>query len=285
MKVQTAKVQTAGSEPPVAGRVQGKGRTPGLSRRLMSRIISADLHDRATMSAPVSGKFQDHYALLGVDPRASQETIQAAYRALAEKFKPDNRQTGDREKFNSVNQAYEVLCDPYLRGEFDKIKGIDQEGDNPQFSGMGFFDTLSRQSGLRAALLSVLYDRRYKKPTRPSLSMRHIDGMLTVTNDELGFALFYLKKRGLVASDDKSNLQISVDGMEFLEQNSPAPEAVMRFLKPSAVAGSTPRTVPEPERPAPVAKPAQTPSPSAPAPSLSEDTSVVGALQRALSRR
>ena len=244
------------------------------------------------MSAPVAGKFQDHYALLGVDPRAGQETIQAAHRALAQQFKPDNPRTGDKTKFDLVNQAYEVLSDPYLRAEFDKVKGIDQEGDTPQFSGMDFFDTLSRQSGLRMALLSILYDRRYKRPTRPSLSMRHIDGMLTVTNDELNFALFYLKKRGLVASDDKSNLQISVDGMEFLEQNNPPPEMVIRFLKPSAVAAPVPRNMPEREQAAPAPKPSPAPSlsappqsPSAPAPSLSEDTSVVGALQRALSRR
>jgi len=251
------------------------------------------------MSAPVAGKFQDHYALLGVDPRANQETIQAAYNALAQKFNPENKQTGDKDKFATVNQAYEVLCDPYLRAEFDKIKGIDQEGDNPQFSGMDFFDTLSRQSGLRTALLSILYDRRYKKPTKPSLSIRHIDSMLTVTNDELNFALFYLKKRGLLVSDDKSNLQISVDGMDFLEQNSPAPEAVMRFLKPSAVASAAPRNAPERERPAAQApKPVPAPIPSAPAyspdapqtpaapvPSLSEDPSVMGALQRALARR
>lgn len=241
------------------------------------------------MSAPVAGKFQDHYVILGVDPRANQEAIQAAYKALAQKFKPDNPQTGDKAKFDSVNQAYEVLCDPYLRAEFDKIKGLDQEGDNPQFSGMDFFETLSRQSSLRMALLSILYDRRYKKPTKPSLSMRHIDGMLTVTNDELNFALFYLKKRGLVASDDKSNLQISVDGMDFIEQNSPAPEAVMRFLKPSAVAGSDRRSAPAVERPAVTQKPAPDPSPApGPSPSLShgnEGGSVVGALQRALSRR
>ena len=67
--------------------------------------------------------------------------------------------------------------------------------------------------------------------------MRQIEGTLEVTTEELGAALWYLKKRGLVSSDDKSSLQITVDGMDFLENNKPSPQAVMSFIKPAAVAG------------------------------------------------
>ena len=42
------------------------------------------------MSAPVSGNFQDHYSLLGIEPSADAETIQAAYARLAEKYHPNN---------------------------------------------------------------------------------------------------------------------------------------------------------------------------------------------------
>jgi hypothetical protein len=52
-------------------------------------------------------------------------------------------------------------------------------------------------------------------------------------------ALWYLKQRGLVISDDKSSLQITADGMEYLEANMLAPEVVYSQLKPSAV-GSPP---------------------------------------------
>lgn len=241
------------------------------------------------MSAPLAGKFQDHYALLGVDPRANAEAIQAAYTALAKKYRPDNPKTGDKDKFDSVNQAYEVLCDPYLRAEFDKIKGIDQEGDSPQFSGLAFFETLGRQTALRVALLSILYDRRHKKPTKPSLSMRHIDGMLDVSNDELNFAAWYLKQRGLAASDDKSNLQITVEGMDFLEKQRPAAEAVMPFLKPASVSVTAPENAPAPAAPARQERPEHQEQPASslkPARDVSEEAgSVVGALHRALSRR
>jgi curved DNA-binding protein CbpA len=190
------------------------------------------------MSAPVAGKFQDHYAILGVEPKANSEVIQAAYAKLAAKYHKDNPVTGDPEKFEAVNLAYEVLCDATLRGEFDKLKGIGQEDDKPRFGGAPFFDNLGKQTGLRAAILSVLYERRQLKPYRPALSMRHLDGMINAGNDELNFALWYLKQRGLVQSDDKSNLQITVEGMDFLESTRPQPELVLPFIKPSALAGA-----------------------------------------------
>jgi hypothetical protein len=52
----------------------------------------------------------------------------------------------------------------------------------------------------------------------------------------LNSALWYLKQRGLAASDDKSSLQITVDGMDFLETAKPLPEDVMPFIKPAAIA-------------------------------------------------
>ena len=154
---------------------------------------------------------------------------------MAQKYNPENAQTGDQDKFEAVKLAYEVLSDPMLRGEFDKVKGVEQDESNLLFSGYEFFEALGRQTGLRAALLCILYDRRRKKPLKPALSIRQVESVLTTTNDELVFSLFYLKQRGLVQSDDKSNLQITVDGMERLEGDHPAPEDVFPFLKGSAL--------------------------------------------------
>ncbi len=269
------------------------------------------------MSAPLAGKFQDHYALLGVDPRATPEAIQIAYDKLTEKYHPRNTKTGDEDKFEAIKLAYEVLTDPLLRSEFDKVKGIDQDDANLTFA-LEFFDAIGRQTGLRAALLCVLYDRRRKKPSKPSLSVRHVENIIESTNDELNFALFYLKQRGLAASDDKSNLQITVDGMDFLERERPAPERVLPFIKPSAVSGGSvpagslsPASVPTasaptasvlaasvlaasvpaasaPAEPGPaIAALAAAVEPSAPPPSESrrEVDSVMNVLNRAIARR
>lgn len=183
------------------------------------------------MSAPLAGKFQDHYAILGLDPKSDSETIQRVYGKLAQKYHPNNPETGDKEKFESVNAAYEVLCDPLLRREFDKLKGINQEEGTPKFSGLAFFDMLGRESVLRSALLCVLYDRRLTKPFTPSLSLRHLENILDATSEEVSSALWYLKQRGFASSDDKSSLQITVDGMDFLEGSKPSPEAVLRLIR------------------------------------------------------
>lgn len=185
------------------------------------------------MSAPLAGKFQDHYAILGVEPKADSETIQRAYAKLAQRYHPKNSETGDPEMFEAVNMAYETLSDPELRGVFDKLKGVGAEDGGPKFSGVEFFDALGREAARRSAVLCVLYDRRLRNPSSPSLSMRHLELIMEATASEMSSAMWYLKQRGFVASDDKSSLQITVDGMDFLESRKPSAEEVMPFIKDS----------------------------------------------------
>jgi curved DNA-binding protein CbpA len=193
------------------------------------------------MSAPLAAKFQDHYVVLGIDPKSNSETIQRAYAQLAQKYHPNNASTGNPEMFEAINMAYETLCDPELRSIFDGLKGVGQDEGGPKFTGVGFFDTLGREAVRRAAILCVLYDRRLTKPTAPSLSMRHLELIVEATPAELSSALWYLKQRGLAASDDKSSLQITVDGMDFLETKRPAPEEIMAVIKPTGVAEVPPQ--------------------------------------------
>jgi len=104
------------------------------------------------------------------------------------------------------------------------------------FSGLDFFEALGRETALRTALLCLLYDRRRLKPFTPGLSMRRVENILECTSEGLNFALWYLKQRTMVASDDKSNLQITVEGMDYLETNPPTPEVVMPLVKAAGLA-------------------------------------------------
>eukprot|EP00948_MAST-09A_sp_MAST-9A-sp1_P003654 g3654.t1 len=59
-----------------------------------------------------------YYDLLGVTPSATPAELKKAYRKKALKLHPD-RPNGSKEKFQSVQQAYEILRDPKRRSLYD----------------------------------------------------------------------------------------------------------------------------------------------------------------------
>nr|CCC91025.1 unnamed protein product [Trypanosoma congolense IL3000] len=58
------------------------------------------------------------YSTLGVNRDATREEISRAYRSLAMQLHPD-RPGGNREKFDCVQKAYEVLSNEVLRADYD----------------------------------------------------------------------------------------------------------------------------------------------------------------------
>lgn len=68
-------------------------------------------------------EYKDYYAILGVDKKAAEKEIKAAYRRLARKYHPDVN-PNDREateKFKEINEAYQVLSDPAKRSRYDQL--------------------------------------------------------------------------------------------------------------------------------------------------------------------
>ena len=60
-----------------------------------------------------------YYELLGVDPDASAEEIQRAYRLLARRHHPDVAPDADRATMAAINGAWAVLSDPARRRNYD----------------------------------------------------------------------------------------------------------------------------------------------------------------------
>ena len=188
------------------------------------------------MSASAAGKFQDHYVLLDIDPKSNNDTIQRAYTSLANKYNPRGGAFPDPERFEAISLAYEVLLDPSARASFDSLRPGSGQEDGPQFTGLGFFSSGEGETARRRAVLCVMYDRSRQKPIRPGLSMRHLEAMLNLSTEQLQFAIWYLKARGLAMSDDKSNFMITVDGMDSIDADFPKPDEIMPFLRVTAIA-------------------------------------------------
>lgn len=62
----------------------------------------------------------DLYEILGVSRDATDEEIKKAFRQKARVLHPDNKETGNEEKFKGLNQAYEILSDAQKRSIYDQ---------------------------------------------------------------------------------------------------------------------------------------------------------------------
>jgi DnaJ-class molecular chaperone len=72
----------------------------------------------------------DYYGLLGVDPAASEEQVERAYRQCVSRIHPDKyfndaeRQTLAQAKLKQLNAAIRVLRDPEQRARYDLAVGV-----------------------------------------------------------------------------------------------------------------------------------------------------------------
>jgi DnaJ-domain-containing protein 1 len=76
------------------------------------------------LTAPSTSKLDhpdtlDCYEVMQLSPNADAETISRVYRLLAARYHPDNRETGDSEKFIRLCDAHQILSDPAKRARYD----------------------------------------------------------------------------------------------------------------------------------------------------------------------
>lgn len=162
----------------------------------------------------------DYYEVLQISTSAEPETIHRVYRLLAQRLHPDNRQTGNEEKFRVLSEAYYVLSDPERRAQYD-INHISQRQDRWRLveeaakASTGF----EGEQNTRLMVLEALYTRRRMEPANPGIFSLDLEDLTGRPREHLEFTTWYLIQKGFVQRGDNSRLLITAEGVDHLEQN------------------------------------------------------------------
>jgi curved DNA-binding protein CbpA len=162
----------------------------------------------------------DYYEVLQVSANAEPDTIHRIYRLLAQRFHPDNQESGDSDRFHQIHEAYTVLSDPERRAKYDVVyHRVRQDRWRLVSSGAQSENDFEIEQVGRLTLLEALYTRRRMEPTAPSLMMSELETLIGRPREHLDFTVWYLAQKKFVMRDDQARLQITADGVEHLEQN------------------------------------------------------------------
>src|ERR1051325_4786927 len=113
----------------------------------------------------------DYYEILQISPNAEPETVHRVYRLLAQRFHPDNQESGSDARFRELTAAYEVLSDPERRARKEEAHPPQQRQARwrlvqPGAQSETDFDS---ERTIRLTVLEVLYTRRRVEPDTPGL--------------------------------------------------------------------------------------------------------------------
>ncbi|GIW66859.1 MAG: chaperone protein DnaJ [Candidatus Parcubacteria bacterium] len=124
---------------------------------------------------------EDYYKILGVPENASEEEIKKKFRELAKKYHPDFG--GDPEKFKKILEAYRVLSDKKLRGEYDQKRKMKDFGFNFNFDNFNFSDIF--KTSTIDDLIGDLFEDFFYPDTRHHFEARDIILDLEINLEEL----------------------------------------------------------------------------------------------------
>lgn len=163
---------------------------------------------------------QDYYEVLQVSPTAEVDTIHRVYRLLAQRFHPDNRESGNAARFRLISEAYSVLSNPEQRARYDIVHAQQRQGRWRLVETGGHAENdFEMEQMVRLTLLEVLYTKRRMEPREPAIYSTDLEELIGRPREHLEFTIWYLSQRKYVTRDDNSRLVITADGVDHLEAN------------------------------------------------------------------
>jgi curved DNA-binding protein len=174
---------------------------------------------------------KDLYEILQVSPRADRDTIERVFRYLANRFHPDNRETGDVDRFTEIVDAYEVLSAAAKRAKYDLSYESVREKRWKLFNHESVGEDVDTDSRIRVAVLSILYVVRRNNSAEPGVGSGELERLLECPEPVIRFHIWYLRENAWVTRLDTGYLAITAMGVDKLfELGGPAQhnEAVIR---------------------------------------------------------
>jgi hypothetical protein len=236
MKIQLNTALGQGMRISVAGEVDtGTGRAPVLGQYRVSGCRIAGVgkyHAELELETPVAEAAPepepaaesrretddaDYYELLQLSRNADTDTIHRVFHVLAQRYHPDNRETGNDRLFRQVVEAHAVLSHAERRAAYDVRLSSENR------ARLRIFDSLESTQGVQAemrkrkGILRILYTRRLTEPHLPTMRVREFAEMLGCPIEHLEFSLWFLRESKFIVRSDNNLFEITVRGVEAFE--------------------------------------------------------------------
>jgi len=161
----------------------------------------------------------DYYEIMQLSPNADHETIQRVYRLLAQRYHPDNTDSGHAELFLQLTQAFQHL------GDAEKRAAYDARHSSVKQLRWKIFDQRAVASGpevekrKRQGILGLMYAATIKDPEGASMTLHSFEELLGCPREHLESALWYLRGKGYIQRTDGGRYTLTVQGFEEAEQH------------------------------------------------------------------
>lgn len=158
--------------------------------------------------------FIDYYEILQLSPGADQEAIDSMFRHLAQRYHPDNRASGDTDKFRLVVEAHNALKNPANRAGYD-VRHAEFVADigvlHQELTGDSSIGTDIK---LQNAIVHMLYHRCRDHFSSPGMGLFRISQTLGCRPEQLEFHVWYLKEKGYIRRLDDGSIGITAAGVD-----------------------------------------------------------------------
>ena len=167
----------------------------------------------------MTASVKDYYEILELSPNANSGTIERMFRYFAQRYHPDNPDTGDRIRFDEIMEAHDTLKNPARRAQHD-IQRANQSEFRSKLGEEANDKGIKRDIEIQNKLLSILYIKRRRNVRDPGIGDYELEVLLGCPAELLKFHLWYLKEKGWMRRTDNGMLEITIEGVDHVNSEN-----------------------------------------------------------------